>query len=46
MPYNKLTDFIKDLEQQGELLRVKEFVNPVLQITEITDRFSKQSVVV
>ncbi len=42
MPYSKLTDYINVIEQQGELLRVKEFIDPVLQIAEITDRFSKQ----
>ena len=34
--------FISELEKQNELIRVKEFVNPDLEITEITDRISKQ----
>lgn len=42
MAFSGLTDFIKILEKEGELLRVKSFVDPSLEITEITDRFSKQ----
>jgi 4-hydroxy-3-polyprenylbenzoate decarboxylase len=42
MNFNSLLDFIKVLEANGELLRIKEFVNPTLQIAEITDRISKQ----
>jgi len=34
--------FIQALEQQGELLRIRQFVDPVLEIAEITDRFCKQ----
>ena len=41
MPYKSLTQFINDLEKENELIRIKEFVNPVLEITEITDRVSK-----
>ena len=37
-----MNQFIRLLEQQGELLRIKHFVDPVLEIAEITDRFSKQ----
>ena len=33
--------FIEKLEAQGELIRIKEFVDPVLEITEFTDRISK-----
>ncbi|MDR1552812.1 MAG: menaquinone biosynthesis decarboxylase [Prevotellaceae bacterium] len=36
-----LSDFIKLLESKNELIRIKEFVDPVLEIAEITDRFSK-----
>ena len=43
MAYDGLTDFIRTLEKKGELIRVTEFVDPVLEITEITDRISKQS---
>lgn len=41
MPYSSLQHFIKTLEENNELIRVKEFVNPELEITEIVDRFSK-----
>jgi len=41
MPYSGLTDFISCLETENELLRIKPFVDPVLEITEITDRISK-----
>jgi 4-hydroxy-3-polyprenylbenzoate decarboxylase len=41
MPYSGLSDFIYDLEKHYELLRIKSFVDPVLEITEITDRVSK-----
>ena len=44
-PYNRassdLREFIKRLEAEGELVRVREEVDPVLEITEITDRASK-----
>lgn len=33
---------VKTLEEAGELKRVKDFVNPELEITEIIDRISKQ----
>ena len=35
--------FISLLEEKGELIRIKNFVDPVYEIAEITDRFSKQS---
>ncbi|MFI5219901.1 MAG: menaquinone biosynthesis decarboxylase [Bacteroidia bacterium] len=41
MAYNNLQHFIQALESQGELVRIKEYVNPVLEIAEITDRVSK-----
>lgn len=41
MAYKSLTDFIQTLENAGELIRIKEFVNPELEITEVTDRISK-----
>jgi 4-hydroxy-3-polyprenylbenzoate decarboxylase len=41
MAYQTLTDFIKKLEEAGELIRIKEYVNPELEISEITDRVSK-----
>jgi len=39
--FKNLHEFIVALEKAGELVRVKEFVSPVLEIPEITDRFSK-----
>jgi 4-hydroxy-3-polyprenylbenzoate decarboxylase len=41
MSYSGLTDFINALERKGELIRIKQFVNPELEITEITDRITK-----
>lgn len=42
MAYKNLQHFIETLEQAGELVRIKEYVNPELEITEIVDRVSKQ----
>ncbi len=42
MAYKNLQHFIKVLEDAGELVRIREYVNPRLEITEITDRISKQ----
>lgn len=36
-----LSDFIQLLESKNELIRIKHFVDPVLEIAEITDRFAK-----
>jgi 4-hydroxy-3-polyprenylbenzoate decarboxylase len=41
MAYSGLTDFISDLEKNGELHRIKTFVDPLLEITEVTDRITK-----
>ena len=41
MPYNTLQEFITDLEQQGELVRITKKVDTALEITEIVDRVSK-----
>ncbi len=41
MAYRDQNHFIKVLEDAGELVRIKEYVNPHLEITEITDRISK-----
>lgn len=41
MAYKSLLHFIEILENHNELVRVKEFVNPELEITEIVDRISK-----
>ena len=41
MAYTDLNQFIQTLETQGELIRIKEYVNPLLEMAEITDRISK-----
>jgi 4-hydroxy-3-polyprenylbenzoate decarboxylase len=41
MAYQHLQAFIDKLESAGELLRIKTYVNPILEISEITDRISK-----
>ena len=41
MPYKDLKDFIKRLEKEGELIRIKEELSPILEITEVTDRVCK-----
>lgn len=43
MAYKSLRHFVSRLESAGELIRIKEFVSPRLEITEITDRFSKNN---
>jgi 4-hydroxy-3-polyprenylbenzoate decarboxylase len=44
LAYDDLRDWIKTLEKQGELRRIREEVSPELEITEITDRVSKMGV--
>jgi 4-hydroxy-3-polyprenylbenzoate decarboxylase len=39
--YDDLRDWIKKLEKAGELLCIREEVDPILEIAEITDRVSK-----
>ncbi|MEO6133873.1 MAG: menaquinone biosynthesis decarboxylase [Ginsengibacter sp.] len=41
MSYKNLQEFIELLEKENELVRIKEFVNPHLEISEVTDRISK-----
>ena len=41
MAFKDLAAFITYLESKGELVRIKEYVNPELEIAEITDRVSK-----
>src|SRR6185437_8590963 len=41
MAYKNQQQFIEALEQAGELVRIKTYVNPALEIAEITDRTSK-----
>jgi 4-hydroxy-3-polyprenylbenzoate decarboxylase len=40
--YRNTRQWIQFLESKGQLVRIKEYINPHLQITEITDRISKQ----
>ena len=41
MAYRDLRDFVRKLEKSGELKRISAEVDPVLEITEITDRAVK-----
>jgi len=42
MIFDSLKQFIQRLEQEGELVRIRERVSPILEITEFTDRTSKE----
>ena len=42
MAYKNQQEFIEAIEKEGELLRIKTYVNPHLEIAEITDRMSKE----
>ena len=42
MAYRNQQQFIDALEKEGELLRITTFVDPKLEMAEITDRMSKQ----
>ena len=44
MAYDDLRAWIKALDKAGELKRIHEPVDPVLEISEITDRVSKRGV--
>jgi len=41
MAYTDIRDFQRKLEKKNELITIKQFVNPELEITEIADRMSK-----
>src|SRR6202166_4490937 len=41
MAFNNLAEFLDALESAGELIRIKTFTDPKLEIAEITDRISK-----
>jgi 4-hydroxy-3-polyprenylbenzoate decarboxylase len=41
LAYNDLREWIKELDSAGELKRIREEVDPILEIAEITDRASK-----
>jgi 4-hydroxy-3-polyprenylbenzoate decarboxylase len=42
MAYKNQQQFIEALEKAGELVRIKTYVNPKLEMAEITDRMSKK----
>ena len=42
MAYKNQQQFIETLEKAGELIRIKTYVDPKLEMAEITDRMSKQ----
>jgi 4-hydroxy-3-polyprenylbenzoate decarboxylase len=41
MAFKNSTDFIQRLEKEGELVRIKTEINPILEVSEITDRIIK-----
>ena len=41
--YKSQQDYIEALEKAGELIRIKEFVDPHLEIAEVVDRISKSN---
>jgi len=42
MAYHSLREFVDRLENENELVRIKDHVSPILEITEVTDRVSKE----
>ncbi|QEC44880.1 menaquinone biosynthesis decarboxylase [Pseudobacter ginsenosidimutans] len=42
MAFSNQQQFISELEKAGELIRIKTYVDPKLEIAEITDRISKE----
>jgi 4-hydroxy-3-polyprenylbenzoate decarboxylase len=44
LAYNDLRDWIKALDQAGELKRIRTEADPILEVTEIADRVSKSRV--
>ncbi len=42
MPFSGLDNFVKTLDSKGQLVRIKEFVDPIYEIAEVTDRVCKQ----
>src|ERR671937_2495903 len=41
MPYESLAEFLEELEAEGDLARIRTEVDPILEVSEITDRISK-----
>ena len=42
MNLNCLSEYIEQLENNNEIIRISDFVDPVLEISEIADRIMKQ----
>ena len=42
MPFKNLQSVIKDFEERGELVRIKEPLSPKFEMTEVTDRVVKK----
>ena len=43
MAYQDLRDFVRKLEKEGELKRVRTEVDPILEITEIVQRVGRDA---
>jgi len=43
VPYQSLSDYITTLTREDEIRVIDTFVNPELEISEITDRISKEN---
>lgn len=43
MAYSSLAEFVELLEKKGELVRIREEVDPVLEITAVADKVSKSA---
>lgn len=41
MAFKSLGEFVDALDRNDELIRIKEYVDPILEITEITDRIAR-----
>ena len=41
MAYRDLREFVRKLEKEGELKRIREEVDPLLEITEVTQRIAR-----
>ena len=43
MAYRDLREFVKTLEKEGELKRIRAELDPVLEITEVTQRVARDA---
>ena len=41
MAYRDLREFVQKLEKEGELKRIRAEVDPILEITEVTQRIAR-----